>query len=256
MILIETVENEKIMIDTGPPEFSQGHFSQSAQSYFQKKGISTLDWLIVTHAHNDHYGGLEHLLKEIKIKNLAVTDEFQGRSIWHYFKPLLPKQTSVFTVRDTLTLPLESVTLKILHPDSTFYHTNINNMSITAKLTYKHLNILFPGDLEEEGEHFIAAVYHDFLPSKVLKAGHHGSKTASSDEFIAVVKPEFVFIPTSLKNRFHFPHEITLQRFAHLQDKMLIAGKDGALQIETDGETATFHTFKSKKTFFEKWLGD
>jgi competence protein ComEC len=99
----------------------------------------------------------------------------------------------------------------------------------------------------------LAHLYKKYLPSQVLKVGHHGSKTASSELFIDTVSPDYVFIPTSLKNRFHFPHEITLQRFAHLQDKMFIAGMDGALQIESDGFTATLKTFKTKKTYFEKY---
>jgi competence protein ComEC len=153
MMLLETADKERMMIDSGPPEFSQGHIAQSAQSYFQKKGISTIDWLIITHAHNDHYGGLEWILKELKVKQLVVTDDFQKRSIWHYFKPLLSENTSVFTIRDTLTLPLKNISCKVLHPDSSFYHTNINNMSIVVKITYQDLNIIVTGDLEEEGEH-------------------------------------------------------------------------------------------------------
>ena len=256
LLLIENPNQEVILIDTGPPDFAKGHFSHSASGYFQTKGIDTIDWVVITHAHNDHYGGLEYVLKNFAVKHLLITDEFKKRSIWHFFEPLIPQHTKVVAITDTMFLPVKNGKVQILHPDQNYSHQNINNMSIVTLLDYEELEILFTGDLEEEGEEYLLHHYSDRLDSDVLKVGHHGSKTSSTERFINEVSPQFAFISTSLKNRFHFPHEITVQKYDFLEDRLLIAGRDGALQIQSDGKTAIIETVKSKKYYFCDHLND
>ena len=206
-----------------------------------------------TKEHNsDNY--LSTIFNELDVKNIVITDEFQTRKIWNYFnKKVKEEKCDVITVLDTTHLSTSTIKCKIIHPDKSFSSNNINNMSIVMRIDYKDFSALFTGDLEKEGEQYLIAHYPEFLDCDVLKVCHHGSKTSSSIAFIKAVTPDFAFIPTSLKNRFHFPHKTTLGKFSFLGDYLFIAGKDGALQIETDGENTHFKTYLSKEDF---WIND
>ncbi|RLC51993.1 MAG: DNA internalization-related competence protein ComEC/Rec2 [Candidatus Cloacimonadota bacterium] len=250
LFLIESPENEKIIIDSGPPENTNKHFGKSALPYLRKNEISTIDWVIITHAHNDHYGGLDEILNNLKIKNLVITDEFQSRKIWeHFFPETVREKCNIITVSDTTHLPLKNIKFKIIHPDKFFASNNINNYSIVSRIDFDDFSVLFTGDLEKEGEKYLLANYPQFLDCDVLKVGHHGSKTSSSQAFINAVSPDFAFIPAPKKNRFNFPHLQTLKKFEYLNDRLFIEGEDGALQIETNGKSAHFRSYLSAKDF-------
>ncbi|MDO9577373.1 MAG: DNA internalization-related competence protein ComEC/Rec2 [Candidatus Cloacimonadales bacterium] len=255
LCLIESPSGEKIMIDTGPTEQTSGHFSRSALPYFQKQGCQVLDWLIITHAHNDHYGGMESVFANLEVKNLVVTDKFQEREIWPDFADMIAAENCrIITIIDTITLIQQPFKLKILHPDRNFEHTNINNLSIVARLNFADFCALFTGDLEHEGEKYLLEKYAEFLPADVLKVGHHGSRTASGTDFIKKVYPAHAFISTALQNRFDFPHPETLKTFEYLENQLFISGRDGALQITTDGKTARLFLFLSGQEYIDNDL--
>ena len=250
LFLIETPDDETILIDTGPLQTTSKSFGKCALPYFKNKGIQKLDWLIITHAHNDHYGGMETVLEELHVQNLVVTDEFQTRHIWEKILPEIESEgCKIITVSDTMHLPVSGINCRILHPDKEYSDVNINNLSIAVRIDLEDFSVLFTGDLEKEAESYLLEKYMQFLDCDILKVGHHGSKTSSSPTFLKVVSPDYAFIPTSLKNRFHFPHELTLQKYEYLEENLFIAGKDGALQIITDGKSAHFKTYLSGKEF-------
>ena len=254
LFLIETPANETILIDSGPPKTSKS-FGKSALSYLKDNGLQTLDWVIITHAHNDHYGGLETALDELDIKRLVVTDEFQTRKIWKKLKnKIISEKCEIITISDTTHLSTKKIRTKILHPDKLYSDKNINNLSIITRIDYLDFSVLFTGDLEQKGEEYLLQNYPGFLDCDFLKVGHHGSKTSSTPAFLKAVTPDYALISTSMKNRFNFPHKITLEKYGFLDKNLYISGKDGALQIITDGKTAQFKTFLSEKEFIDNAL--
>ncbi|MCF7858241.1 MAG: DNA internalization-related competence protein ComEC/Rec2 [Candidatus Cloacimonetes bacterium] len=253
MALIQTPENNSILIDTGPPEKELGTFKSSALPYFQQNAISSIDYVVLTHAHNDHYGGMFTLLQNINVERLVVTDEFQNRNIWSRLSQRTEK-CSLLTISDTLSLKIDQIKLKIIHPDLKFQDSNINNLSIVSRLDYKDISVLFSGDLELEGEVHLLSYYDKFLNCDILKVGHHGSKTASSTDFIRAVDPQYAVISTSKKNRFNFPHKITLKNFKFLGNNLMITGYDGACQIFSDGNSIQINTFLSQKCLVDNGI--
>ncbi len=255
LALIETPEGETVLIDSGPTESTPRHFESSALPYFKDNGLKSLDWVVITHAHNDHYGGLAFVLDNLIVKNLVITDEFKTRKIWKTLTPrITEEQCNIITICDTTHLGLNSIKTKILHPDKSFSHRNINNLSIVVRIDYKEFSVLFTGDLEVEGEEYLLEKYPEFLDCDILKVGHHGSKTSSSYEFLKAVTPVQAFISTALKNRFNFPHKVTLEKYEFLGNNLFISGKDGALQVTTDGIAANFKTYLSEKEFTDNDL--
>jgi len=255
LALIQTSQNKTILIDTGPPQKGRNAFAHSALPYLQQNGIKVIDHVLITHAHNDHYGGVFSVFENLEVKQLITTDEFQDRKIWDNISSSIEtEQCSVFTISDTTQIHFDDITFKIIHPDRSYKDANINNLSIVARLDHKYLSVLFTGDLEHEGEEHLIRNYPEFLNCDVLKIGHHGSKTASSPEFVKAVDPQYAIISTAEENRFDFPHEITLERFLFLGGNLIITGIDGACQIVSDGKSAKITTYVTNKNIIDNDL--
>lgn len=248
LFLIETPDNERIMIDTGPPEEDGIHFRQAALPYLKQQGINSLLWLIITHQHNDHYGGLPYLAKNLKIENLMITEHFYHDPVWLELQDYVNKEETILhVVSDTTHIPLKNLKCKILHPDASFSSDKANEMSIVLKLTYRDFSILFTGDAEINSELHLLAHYPHYLNSRFLKVAHHGSRTSTSPRFVETVDPCFAFIPTARYSRFNFPHPETLKTLDYLGDYLFISAYDGTLQIKTDGITASMRTMVSER---------
>jgi competence protein ComEC len=250
LILIEDGDKHTILIDSGPPD----NFINSALPYLKNNMISDLDYVIITHAHSDHFGGLEDAIKNLNVKNILLTDEFMTRRIWDKFEPLLiTESTNIITVTDTFSLKFPEYELQILHPDKGYHSGKTNNLSIVTRLELDGISFLFTGDAEHEAEEYLIQKYSQLIDVDVLKIGHHGSKTASSEDFIKAVSPEFGIISTAVKNRFNFPHSETLEKYQFLQDNLMITGKEGAIQFVKYDNFWEVTTFKTKKRMIIKY---
>lgn len=248
LFLIETPERERILIDTGPQESSGLHFSSAALPYLKQQGIRRFDWLIVTHQHNDHYGGLPFIAENLNIGRLIITEDFYEDDIWQELATHIDTiETMVCTITDTTHIPLSSLDCKIIHPDREFFSLNPNEMSIVVQISYENFSILFTGDIEREAENYLLNRYSPFLENIFLKVAHHGSRTSSSPPFIAMVNPRFAFIPTAGRSRFNLPHDETIKTLEPLVEELFISSEEGTVQIRTDGLTARIKTFQSER---------
>jgi len=93
--------------------------------------------------------------------------------------------------------------------------SNLNNYSVVTRLSYQEIDFFFTGDLEKEGEEIVLENY-EYLESEVLKAGHHGSKTSSTLEFVKFLNPDIVAIQVGVDNKFNHPSESVIARFNNL----------------------------------------
>jgi competence protein ComEC len=181
---------------------------------------------------------------------LVTTDDFRKRNVWQDLEPNFSDEDNLnhIEVKDTLSFHVGKIKITILHPDKSYNSINLNNMSIVMRLDYQELSLLFTGDLEVEGEEYLLENYVEHLDVDFLKAGHHGSKTSSSQPFLNAVTPEYAVISTSLHNRFDFPHPQTLNSFSHLKENLFITGKDGAIILNSDGSKIFIQTLLTNKT--------
>jgi competence protein ComEC len=120
----------------------------------------------------------------------------------------------------------------------------MNNRSGILKICYGDVGVLFTGDLEKEGERFYVGAYGKFLESDVLKVGHHGSKSSTSSEFLATVKPAYAIISAGKGNKFGHPNFEVLQRLNKFGVEIKRTDKFGAVIFTTDGETVDFIDWK------------
>lgn len=221
-----------VMIDTGPMESEPGHISGSVIPFLVQQRINDIDLLVITHAHNDHFGGLEALCAAVDVREVAITDEFQQRRIWPRISAAISAEGArVRTIDDTCSIALPGLLLQVLHPDAQYHDANCNNLSIAMRTSIDGCHLLFCGDMETEAEHYLVGRYPHLLDADVVKLGHHGSKTSSSEEFLQATTPQLGIISTSRRNRFQFPHPATLTRLQYQSIPYAITGIQGAVTL-------------------------
>lgn len=182
--------------------------------------INRLDTLIVSHGDNDHSGGVQKVLAGMEVKQVITNEKIIDTGAG----------TKVTPCRAGLQWQWEGVSFRILHPD-TDGTTMSNNASCVLHVQSSFASILLPADIEEEAEKEIISRYPDTLRSNILIAGHHGSNTSSSDDFINAVSPQLVLFPAGWRNRYHHPAKKVLHRLAIRQIKSMITGECGAITI-------------------------
>ena len=268
-ILIQT-SKQNILIDTSDVDERSKLVSE-----LDKAGVTTFDKVILTHPHADHIGGMEKLLKDKKYTVKEVYDNgiaSTSKLYLNYMKALKDGGIKHGTLKAGDTADFGGgVKFEVLFPPQSLIDavndgkqkTDPNNESIVGRLVYKNFSMMFTGDAELKVESEIWADNKDTkLKSTILKAGHHGSHTSSSENFVRVVKPEYVLIsagePTDKRggNTYGHPHVEPLQTYLNEgipAENILWTWKNGTVVIETDGKNFSV-TPESKEDWVQSWL--
>jgi len=232
-ILIESPSGRKILIDSGEEPMGE----KVVVPYLNRKGINRLDLVVLTHPHDDHLGGILPVLKKIKVEEVLDNGMVYETETYRRFISLLKsKHIKQVTARAGQMLNFGGgASAYVLSP---FYSAvrsdNPNNDSIVFRLAYGGFSMLFTGDLEKEREEKLNVFKANYLRSTVLKVGHHGSATSTSQEFLDKVSPKIALISVGRHNRFRHPNKSTLERLKNM--RIFRTDQDGAIIINTDGE--------------------
>ena len=230
--LIITPEKQKILIDGGPYNNVLSKLGELLP--FHDKQI---DLLILTHPHADHLDGLVEVLKRYEAKNVLLAPVFYTSATYEEFLGTIRKQaiTLVSAEHETDFQFGDNLIIDILFPfekvDAMEFE-NLNNASITLKLTYGENVLLFTGDAEKELENILLGTEQE-LEADYLQAGHHGSKTANGLEFLRKVSPDLVVISAGADNKFGHPHKETLDKLEDLEITYL-STQNGNVSLECD----------------------
>lgn len=220
-------DGQAVLIDTG--EKDQG---ETVCSYLESQGVETLDCLIITHPHSDHMGSASYVIDNMDIKQVITPklpdDMVPTTKVYENFLTSVQNKGLKLTqAQPGLTIEIGQAELEIISPVSDDYD-NINNFSAAAILKHGENSFLFTGDNEKEAEEDI--IESGYLESvDVLKAGHHGSSTSSSSEFLEIVQPEYVVISCGEGNSYGHPHEKALNRLKKYTDKIYRTDIDGTI---------------------------
>jgi len=240
--IILTQGEHAMLIDAG--ENDKG---TAVQSYLNYLGIDTLEYVLLTHPDSDHIGGADVviykfacqtiLMPEKKTDTRTYDDVIQAMKSKGY-KAVHPQ------VGDTYSFGEASFT--VLSPSKTY--SDNNNNSIVIRLTHGENTFLFTGDAEEEAEADMLAAGMD-LTADVLKAGHHGSSTSTSDDFLAAVSPSCAVISCEEGNKYGHPHAETMNKFRQAGITVYRTDEQGTITVTSDGSTLTWNTSPS-----DSWL--
>ena len=156
-------------------------------------------------------------MDKIDVKNVIVSfcGQYESENYKSFIKIVSKKSINIIEVQAGDKISIEkNLAINILWPSKSFYidENEINNNSIVCKLVYKKFSILFTGDIEEVAEKSICNLYDKELESTILKVGHHGSKTSSSENFIKKIHAKYALIGVGRDNKYSHPSDIIIDR--------------------------------------------
>jgi competence protein ComEC len=233
-IFIDT-QNRDVLIDGG-----SASASQTILDYLDSLNITLIHLLIATHAHEDHIGGLVDILdSSITINEVLVNNQTYTSATYTNFITLAQTRNLTVAQRGQTFTLTETANLTVLNPVQPLEFSDLNDNSIVTKLQAGDTSFLFAGDAEAPAEQSIINAEVN-LRSDVLKVGHHGSNTATSQAFLDLADPTYAIISAGLDNKYGHPHNETIQKL--LAKGVTIYGThiSGTIVASTDGTTITF----------------
>jgi competence protein ComEC len=211
-IYIRTPDDYQILIDGGPSMDILEELGPVMPLYSRN-----IDILILTHPHSDHVNGLVEILKRFSVGKVFLVGTPSKNSYYKKFLELIKtKNIPVFfvTAKDDMKIG-SHLYMDIIWPhenETGRHYVNLNNASLSLRLLFQDQSIVLTGDAETEQEQEIMESGQN-VKGGIFKAGHHGSRTASSDNFLDNVNPETVIIQCGKDNSFSHPHKESLMRF-------------------------------------------
>lgn len=191
--------------------------------YLKSKGIKKLDYLVLTHGDYDHLGEALTLLKNYSVDQIFINEGKQNsleKKISKIFSNVsICYEGKYFEVGDFQFLSINHDLL------------DENSSSIVLYIMYHNYKMLFMGDANFKSERFLLDTY-DLDKVNLLKLGHHGSKTSTSEEFLEKIRPDFALISAGRNNKFNHPSQETLKRLQKYQVKSYSTQKDGTIEFD------------------------
>lgn len=229
--LIITPAGKHILIDTGT------HDSTSKIiDHLQKTDVETIDYMILTHPHADHIGGAAEIIERFEINKVLMPDVTTNTRTFYNLLEAIEREGCEALIADAgARHTIDGCVIDILGP-ITPDKENLNNSSVVCKITYGETSFMFTGDMETDYEKELVSLYGDSLASDVLKVGHHGSSTSSSEEFLTAVSAETGIISCGKDNEYGHPHSTILKRLKKLGITCLRTDKEGTISLVSDGK--------------------
>ncbi len=241
--LIQLPDEKHVLVDTGNKNEYTDIANQVILPFLKRARIEYLDGILITHPHQDHMGGLQVLLDSIPVENLYLSQaSIDSRSFT--LKSIAGKPAPhIVPVIAGVTIPTSSsVRLRILSPTTALdHHENVNESSIVLELQFGETRFLFMGDAEAEAERSLLQNYPAFLHSDIVKSGHHGSITSSSQSLVsnALLPPKSdatAFISVGRRSYYGLPDSLVVARWRDTGAKIHSTADAGALWVKSNGE--------------------
>lgn len=219
---------------------------QKIVDYLDRYGVKKFDLVIATHAHADHIGEMAEIVKTFPIDRFVTAFMPEGKEpttnvYLSMLEALDERDVSIDEAIPGKTYTLGTAQLQILSPLSE--DSDENAMSVVTRLTFGRRAFLFTGDAEAEVEREILTQGFE-VKADVLKAGHHGSRTSSSEPFLRAVAPDYAVITCGDGRKYGHPHDEVLERLNAVGSVYYRSNLHGDIVFITDGESLTVETEK------------
>ncbi|MGB9887927.1 MAG: stalk domain-containing protein [Moorellales bacterium] len=234
-ILVRLPDGRALLIDGG-----NNADGPAVVSYLKAQGIERLDWVVATHPHEDHVGGLDAVLDAFEVgKVYAPRATTNTRAYEDFLLAVQRKGLKIAEARAGVTLFTgPGLTAAFVAPNRTGYE-DLNNYSAVLRLVYGQTSFLFAGDAETESKAEMLVANHA-LKADVFKVGHHGSESSTTPAFLAAVSPRYAVISVGAGNDYGHPSPETLARLAEAKVEVFRTDLQGAIVAASDGQKITF----------------
>ena len=233
--ILVTTTSGNMLIDT-----SEGGAEYELAAYLEAANITEFEYVIFTHPDYDHIGNSVYVIENYTIKNLIMTDCVADSKTYENMIDAIEKhdQINVIRAESGYEFVLGALHNVIIAPNDEY--KDVNEMSIVIKSTFGDTSIMLTGDAETKSEADILDVWGEsVLDCDVLKVGHHGSKTSTTEEFLEAVSPTIAVISCGEGNRYGHPHPETIERLEQKGITVYRTDIDGSVVLKTDGKTFT-----------------
>ncbi|BCZ48318.1 metallo beta-lactamase superfamily lipoprotein [Clostridium gelidum] len=233
-ILIQ-VNNKNLLIDAGP-----NSDKKKLLNYLSALNLETLDYVIATHPHEDHIGNMDNVINDYNVlafyspKVQSTTKAFEKM-----VESLKSKNLKINVIKkgtDSIDLG-ENTKVTVFSPNKDYYE-DLNNYSPVIKIEYGKTSFLFTGDAQKDVEKEILATNED-ISADVLKVGHHGSSTSTTNDFLKKVNPSLGVISVGQDNTYNHPNDGTIKRLNDNKVTIYRTDKDGTVILSSDGSKIT-----------------
>lgn len=226
---------EYMLIDAGNNEDGD-----DVVEYLKNAGVRTLKYVVGTHPHEDHIGGMDDVINAFDVQNVLLADATSNTQTYSDVLTALENKSLTAVVPEVgATFPLGDANVTVLAAQPA---EDLNNTSIVLRATYQNTSFLFMGDAEAEVEEAILQSGAD-IQSNVLKVGHHGSDTSTTSSFLSAVSPDAAVICCGAGNSYGHPSQATLDKLAGIP--VWRTDLNGTIYAMTDGETCRITANKS-----------
>ncbi len=252
-IVLELPGKRTILVDGGgifDDRFDIGE--RVVVPFLLSRWIGHVDLIVLTHPHPDHLNGLQAVLRRFTVGQVWDSGQRTAMPSYLWFEETLRDRRIPHKILHDgyRTSEFAPVQIAVLHPSNAMLQdsprgrfSDVNSNSLVMSVKYGNVTLLLPGDIEEEAEARLLEQKAD-LQAQVLKVPHHGGRTSSSEPFLASVRPKVAVVSAGYRNRFHHPHQETLDRYRANGITLHRTDLDGAVTITSDGNTVEVVTFR------------
>lgn len=230
--LITTPGGEHILVDTGTS------IDTRLIKHLEISDVDEIDYLILTHPHNDHIGGAVSVLSKYDVGCVIMPDAATNTTLFdRLYRAILREKQSgckVYSAEPGDTYEIDGCRLDILAPFG-IDEENLNNSSVVMKLSYKNYDAMFSADAERIVEDSLL-LYGEKLDCELYKVAHHGSDTSSTAEFVRAVSPDVSVISCGTDNSYGHPHTEIVKRLGDNGSAVYVTADIGTITVLTDGE--------------------
>jgi len=234
-ILITAPNKTRMLIDTGPNQAVLSSLGSALPAH-----ITHLDAVLLSHPDADHIGGTVDVFDMYDVSLLLVASSSKHNEIIDaiYSNPVSKRELS----RDMRIVldPVSNVYAEVLAPDLSWNTDDSNDLSLVLKLVYGETCFMFTGDASKKVEQILVHTYADKLDCDVLKVGHHGSNTSTSEAFIGYISPTHAIISAGKDNTFGHPHQEVLDVLAQFSSIIYRTDELGTISFVSDGKKVEY----------------
>ncbi len=233
-IFIQSPTGRQVLIDGGIDRDVLAQLA-SVMPFFDR----SIDVVIATHPDKDHIGGLPYVFEQYDIDVVLDPGLEADTEGYDFYADMRAQEKDVVyqEARRGQVIDLGGgAYLRILYPDKDIDGVETNSASIVAQLVYGETEVMLTGDAPDETENYLVST-DSHLTSDILKAGHHGSKTSTSQEFLDAVDPDYTIISAGKDNSYGHPHEEVIARLVTASTTILTTFEEGTIVFESDGKT-------------------